>query len=54
MRSAADILRDEHQVILRALLTLESAAGRPGTGGAPSEGVPSCLDLARDALARLG
>jgi hemerythrin-like domain-containing protein len=39
MPSATDILRDEHQVILRALLTLESAAGRFGADGAPAEGV---------------
>ncbi len=38
MRSATDILRDEHQVILRALLTLESAAEQLGAGGALPEG----------------
>lgn len=39
MRSATDILRDEHQVILRALLALEGAAGRLGDDGTPAEGV---------------
>jgi hemerythrin-like domain-containing protein len=39
MRPATDILRDEHQVILRALLTLEVAARRLGADGAPPEGV---------------
>lgn len=39
MRSATDLLRDEHQLILRALLILESAAERLGTGGALPEGL---------------
>ncbi|HEX6212534.1 MAG TPA: hemerythrin domain-containing protein [Methylomirabilota bacterium] len=33
MRSATDILRDEHQLILHALLNLEHAAVRLGAGG---------------------
>jgi hemerythrin-like domain-containing protein len=37
MRSATDILRDEHQVILRVLLTLESAAEQLAAGGAMPE-----------------
>jgi hemerythrin-like domain-containing protein len=39
MRSATDILRDEHQVILRALLSVETAARRLGAGGALPEGM---------------
>jgi hemerythrin-like domain-containing protein len=38
MRSATDILRDEHAVILRALLTLESDAEQLAAGGALPEG----------------
>jgi hemerythrin-like domain-containing protein len=34
MRSATDVLRDEHRLILRALASLEVAAGRLGGGGA--------------------
>jgi hemerythrin-like domain-containing protein len=39
MRSATEILRDEHRLILRALLSLETAAERLGTGGALPEGL---------------
>ena len=39
MRSATDILRDEHQLILRALSTLESAAERLGEGGTLPDGL---------------
>jgi len=39
MRSATDILRDEHHLILRALLSLETAAERLGAGGALPEGL---------------
>jgi hemerythrin-like domain-containing protein len=38
MRSPTDILRDEHRVILHALLTLESAAEQLAAGGALPEG----------------
>jgi hemerythrin-like domain-containing protein len=33
MRSATEILRDEHQLILHALVTLEAAVERRGAGG---------------------
>jgi hemerythrin-like domain-containing protein len=39
MRSATEILRDEHHLILRALLSLETAAERLGAGGALPEGL---------------
>jgi hemerythrin-like domain-containing protein len=39
MRSATDILRDEHHVILRALLSLETAAERLSAGSALPEGL---------------
>ncbi len=39
MRTATDILRDEHALILRALLSLEMAAERRGAGGVLPEGL---------------
>jgi hemerythrin-like domain-containing protein len=39
MRSATEILRDEHHLILRALLSLETAAERLGVGSALPEGL---------------
>ena len=38
-RSATEILRDEHRLILRVLLSLEAAAERVGGGGALPEGL---------------